>query len=373
MLQLRKISLISDTCHRLLRQMLLSLSGREANDRAVVAVRATSRLPRTRLWSLAALMIPTVAVAVGTGTGDPAVAPATAPPAATTELAAGLPPNPGSAADAESPLAKKPKWIRILRDQEGNPISLQTAVVEYVATDRSTLAEPGVKVDLIGAVHVGDRRYYRQLNRLFRGYDALLYELVAPKGTVVERGRGTSNASPVGALQNGMKSLLGLEHQLEWIDYQRENFVHADMSPDEFLERMDERGESFLELYFRMVGSEIARQSRQQSQGKLSEFQLFAAFFSNDRERRIKIALAEQFEDIDQMMRAFNGPDGSTLITERNKAAMDVLKDQLAAGRRNLAIFYGAGHLEDMDRRLISEFGMKPIKTRWLDAWNLQD
>ena len=66
-------------------------------------------------------------------------------------------------------------------------------------------------VALIGAVHIGDVAYYRQLNEYFKQYDALLYELVAPAGTVVPRGRGTSNAHPVGLLQNGIKRLLELE------------------------------------------------------------------------------------------------------------------------------------------------------------------
>ena len=32
-------------------------------------------------------------------------------------------------------------------------------------------------------------------------------------------------------LQNGMKDMLELEHQLQHIDYHKDNFVHADMSP----------------------------------------------------------------------------------------------------------------------------------------------
>ncbi len=35
------------------------------------------------------------------------------------------------------------------------------------------------RVDLIGAVHVAHKEYFQDLNRRFRSYDALLYELVA--------------------------------------------------------------------------------------------------------------------------------------------------------------------------------------------------
>ena len=45
-----------------------------------------------------------------------------------------------------------------------------------------------VVVDLIGAVHVGEKAYYEALNKQFEDYDAVLYELVAPEGTRVPKG-----------------------------------------------------------------------------------------------------------------------------------------------------------------------------------------
>ena len=116
---------------------------------------------------------------------------------------------------------------------------MQTAIVRYAKPGDKT-ASP-LQVDLIGAVHIGDIAYYKQLNERFKQYDALLYELVAPEGTVVERGRGTSNAHPIGAMQNVFKDLLELDHQLEEIDYTKANFIHADMSPDDFKKAMEDR------------------------------------------------------------------------------------------------------------------------------------
>ena len=264
-------------------------------------------------------------------------------------------------------------WIRLQRSRRGEPLAMQTAIVRYTVDKGGEQPKSdGPTVDLIGAVHVGDRSYYDRLNRRFKDYDALLFELVAPKGTVIEKGRGTSNSHPVGAIQNGLKSLLGLEHQLEHIDYTQKNFVHADMSPDEFSQKMEDRGESFLQMYFRLVGQEIARQSQQQADGKFTELDLFSAFFSRDRDRRIKIALAQQFEDMEGMLAGFGGPDGSTIITERNRVALEVLSDQLKDGKKKLGIFYGAGHLSDMDERLRKDFRMKPVQITWVDAWNLR-
>jgi hypothetical protein len=48
-----------------------------------------------------------------------------------------------------------------------------------------------------------------------------------------------------------------------------------------------------------------------------------------------------------------------------------VLKNQLAQGKKKIGIFYGAGHLSDMDTRLRKDFGLKPVSINWLTAWNL--
>jgi hypothetical protein len=249
---------------------------------------------------------------------------------------------------------------------------MQTAIVRYVSKQATASpSAPAVAVDLIGAVHVGDVAYYRQLNEKFKKYDALLYELVAPEGTVVERGRGTSSAHPIGALQNGIKTLLELDHQLEEIDYTRPNFVHADMSPDQFLQAMKDRNESFLQMYFRLLGHAMAHQSELSANGQSLDFELFSALFATDRPRRLKAALAKQLAEMESLLVSFGGEQGSVIITERNKMALKVLKQQLDAGKKQLGIFYGAGHLNDMDQRLRKDFGLEPVSITWLTAWNL--
>lgn len=265
-------------------------------------------------------------------------------------------------------------WVRVEYDDKGKPRGMQTAIVRYAGPARAVGAAPhDVEVDLIGAVHVGDFAYYRQLNKQFVQYDALLYELVAPPGTTVERGRGTSNTHPVGALQNGLKTMLDLEHQLEEVDYTKPNFIHADMSPDQFAKAMRDRNESFLQMYFRLLGAAIAQQSQQSGMGQASEFDLLAALFSSDRPRRLKIILAKQLADMESLMVSFGGEQGSAIISDRNQMALKVLKEQIAAGKTRLGIFYGAGHLRDMDERLRKDFGLKPVAITWVTAWNLAE
>lgn len=264
----------------------------------------------------------------------------------------------------EEKAAKESAFLRITR-QDKKPISMQTSVVRYVPTDA---AEYHATVDLVGAVHVGEKEYYEELNKRFRDYDAVLFELVAPEGFQVPEGKTLESRSGVGALQNVLKDVLGLQFQLECVDYSAKNFVHADMSPQEFAKSMKDRGESFLQMFFRMMGQSMAMQAKR-SNGP-SDIQLMFAILRRDKPT-IKRIFAEQFEDMETTVSAFNGPDGSTIITERNKKALEVLVRELKGGKKKVAIFYGAGHLPDMEARLLKDFGLEKKRVEWLTAWDL--
>jgi hypothetical protein len=60
------------------------------------------------------------------------------------------------------------------------------------------------------------------------------------------------------------------------------------------------------------------------------------------------------------------------LVDDRNAAAMKELQKQLVAGKKKIAIFYGAAHMPDFEKRLAADFGMKPTETRWVTAWDLK-
>ena len=47
------------------------------------------------------------------------------------------------------------KFLRVLRDADGEPIAMETSISRYVpkGADR-----PGVVVELVSAIHIGDRR-----------------------------------------------------------------------------------------------------------------------------------------------------------------------------------------------------------------------
>jgi hypothetical protein len=82
--------------------------------------------------------------------------------------------------------------------------------------------------------------------------------------------------------------------------------------------------------------------------------------------------MAKQFEDADE-----EGGLGKTinqlLVQDRNKACLKVLQQQLTAGKKKIAIFYGAAHMPDFERRLKEDFGMKRVGNDWYKAWSLED
>ena len=268
-------------------------------------------------------------------------------------------------------------FLRVARDNARRPLALETSIVTYTESPAAAAAagrkEP-LTVDLVGAVHLGSRQYYDTLDRLFADYDAVLYELVAPDNARVPTpGRKPSGA--IGSAQHGLTKMLGLEFQLDQIDYTAANFVHADLSPKEFDAAMAKRGESWWTMFSRLMRESVARTERtgRQSGGDVGVGDLFGILFGSNRELRLRRLMAEQFTDMEVLTAAFGGEEGSSLITDRNGAALAVLRKQIDRGRRRIAIFYGAAHMDDFDRRLRRDFALQPGETVWLEAWDLRD
>ena len=62
-------------------------------------------------------------------------------------------------------------------------------------------------------------------------------------------------------------------------------------------------------------------------------------------------------------------PD-DVIIGVRNDHAWEVFHDSFPEGHQRIAIFYGAAHLPDFQRRLLEE-GWKLEERRWVPAWNI--
>ncbi len=252
----------------------------------------------------------------------------------------------------------------------------------HLDTAITTYKKGGVELLLFGAVHIADVACYQALNDRFTTCDVLLYELVAEPDHRPTRDREESGFNPVALLQKGLKNSLELAFQLDEIDYQAPNFVHADMTPEEFADSMAERGESMLSI---MVGMMTAGMEQQRKQaGEAAErqaageadgdkkappaFDLVSAFRKGEGRHLLRMNFAQQMEQIEML--AVGGKDGSTLLEGRNEKCLEVLQRELAKGRKRIGIYYGAAHFPHMERRLVQDLGFAKTGHEWLVAWD---
>ena len=96
------------------------------------------------------------------------------------------------------------------------------------------------------------------------------------------------------------------------------------------------------------------------------------AFRNNEGRHKMRLSLARQFDEIERLSIGLGGgkSGGSTLLEGRNGKAIEVLQQQLALGKKSLAIYYGAAHMPDLERRLLA-LGFKKEGERWLVAWDV--
>jgi len=252
-----------------------------------------------------------------------------------------------------------PSFMRMKSGADGTPEGLQVGLARYRDAEDRVL-------DLVGAVHVADQAYFQNLQRRFDDYDVVLYELVGDPD-VGERPAG-AGLNLVGLLQGGLKEALGLAFQLDEIDYERDHFVHADMTAREFRDSMKSRDESWTGTFMQLWAASAATQSPAAQQA-----QLLQVLFADDRQLALKRMMAENMIDQAGVLEVLADGDGSVLITERNRKALSVLERELERGASRLALFYGAGHLPDFHRRLTAEYGFELQTIEWLDAWNLRE
>lgn len=225
----------------------------------------------------------------------------------------------------------------------------------------------GVTLRLVSAVHIGERAYYHTLAKNFAGDDAVLYEMIKEKGQPIPA-PGENGDHAVTGLQQFLRDKLNLAYQLDEIDYRKANFVHADLDLRTFQRLQAARGESMATLLMNSMTQALARGDS--GAGGDSASQLIFLIASPDPERQMKLALAQQMQDIEAVAMGLDGPNGSVILSGRNKAAIAVLEEQLKLGKKKLSIFYGAAHMPDLARR-VQEMGFTPVSTEWHTAWDV--
>lgn len=276
--------------------------------------------------------------------------------------------------------AEPVEFVRITRD----PRSVQTAITRYEGPK-------GVQVDLVAALHVADPDYYHELNRRFRGYDAVLFEGVIDSSRKDPPPPRSSDSSPARAPPNEseqpdepppleaghvltgtqlkLAELLGLSFQLDEIDYGAKNFVHADLSTDEIARSMKKNNETSGGLFLRFLRASLnnAVPMDARTAAAVNVWLLTGEISPKDR-LRVKRYLARVVRKANQLVADIGG---TALIDARDGRVIQVLQKQLKQGKKRIAIFYGAGHMDDLDKRLREQLKLKRKSQDWVQSWSL--
>ncbi len=252
-------------------------------------------------------------------------------------------------------------------DEDAGSARLQTAVTRY--------EKDGASVELVGAIHIADKAYYDKLSERFATYDELLFEMIggeklgaaAAAAAVVEPVPEAADApkkkdlSGLHRIYGAIARFLVLTGQVENIDYRTKNFIHADLTTDEFLNLQAEKGESILGFAL------AAAMAQPDPKNPPDPAKLLMALISGNADA-VKLQIVRTLGEGDDQVAALAGD--SVIVTDRNARCMEVLARELAAGHTNLGIFYGAAHFPDMEKRLL-DMGFRRTRKEWMTAWDI--
>ncbi len=382
-----------------------------------------------------------------------------------------VPPAPPATTDAKpTPPTPVAPYVRSVDVDDGARVKLQTAARTFRSSEPNT-----PEIHLVGAVHIGEKSFYEELQAFMDSHDVVLFEGVKPPGagahdpalspeatdeqraeltkkrirltaTLIEVFKRDNNRVPAsldelasmsdkrigylatiatkdawgrslsysadgaGAAPNtyalsslaadgaaggeganadiayadlpqvttdelpggkGIQSQLaeafGLVFQLDHMDHTKPNWQNSDMSIDQVQERIEAAGADGSALFSMLDGSSL--------QAKLAGllFRLIAA--SPTFQTMGKVMLIDTLDKAEEMMAVMPGGMGklmSVIIVDRNQVVIDDLKALLKErpDLKSIGIIYGAGHLADLEQRLIA-MGYKPVEDRWFTAMDV--
>lgn len=173
-------------------------------------------------------------------------------------------------------------------------------------------------------------------------------------------------------LQAHLARALGLAFQLDAMRHDRPNHRNSDLTIDQVQERVASRGGDASILFQILDGSSLA--------GRLARF-LVGMIERNPRMAAMtKLMLIETMRsaDLENLGRTPGLPAGMAdlmhvIVVDRNKVVIEDLKGVLAQPQppASIAVVYGAGHMADLERRLVAECGYRPVGGFWITAMSV--
>ncbi len=236
---------------------------------------------------------------------------------------------------------------------------MQAAVATYTNAD-------GVHVDLVSTMHIGERKFFHDLAKRLPNYDAVLYELVAPRGVPpTEEG--------VNPQQKQIARDCDLDNQGPHMDYERKNFVHADLLLEDVQKLEIAQHGTFKGALGEGPGLAAAK-SEADTAGETAVYADLKAAKSASTLERYRLMRRAYSRLLEVTARPATGetyPAGmEVLVGARNKKVMAVLDQQILQGTKKIAVLYGAAHMVDIEHRLFAA-GFTRQALQWQTTWTV--
>ena len=281
-----------------------------------------------------------------------------------------------------------PKPILRVQESTNGSIALQVVVRDLVPARRG---DPVVR--LVGVTHLGTAEYYEGLQTLLNQEPLVLFE-----GVGATNKQFMSTKEERYALQPALAKALRLRFQLQAIDYRGTNFVNSDLTMEELARVMAGNQESAAAGGDGKGGAPGAGGGDDAALGELISVmdgsswtgvmvKFGVAFIETSPKLRatVRLVLIETLGSMDGDLGEAKGLPPSmrrlmeVLIRERNKAVLRDVSQAIERGRKSrrnrlpsIAVFYGAGHLADLEKRLCEDLGYRPGADDWRTAFDVQ-
>lgn len=292
----------------------------------------------------------------------------------------------------QAPAPPEP-YTRIGRP-DTNTVQLQIAIRKLVP-----LKGKAPVIWLVGTSHIGDQSYYREIQRYLDARTLVLYEGVnadAHKRRVRGHPEPDSSDDSAGgkpgegpSMQATMAKSLGLVFQLDAIDYERTNFLNSDLSIQQIQRLMVGQDKDGPDTTVTVPGGPTTNNSsfsylmqvmdESSLLGSLMKLGLQFVGSSPKLQAMAKLVLIETLGSLKGEFAEMRGipPDLKqlikVLIEARNQNVIEDLKSESRNIPRNgsIAVFYGTGHMEDMQRRITRDLNYQPAGDIWLTAFSV--
>ena len=299
-----------------------------------------------------------------------------------------------------------------IANPDTNTVQLQIALRKFVP-----LHHRGPAIWLAGTMHVGEPDYYRALQKYLDTQTIVLYEGINTEtherhvqSDKQNKTQAHSSPSPLSAgaragvrgndltddgtqtgtnagfsMQAALADSLGLVFQLNAIDYERTNFLNSDLSVLQIQRLMAGETNAISALPGKQTKSNSSFDTLLQvmdGTSLLGSLVKVGMQFIGANPKLQALAKLTLIEAVGRLKGDFSDLRGlppdlkqmvKVLIEARNQNVLADLKTELKVipHTGSIAVFYGTGHMEDLERRVTRELHYQPADEIWLTAFSV--